>query len=82
MVVYQYNGLSAMERELGLLLFCGDYWEKEIRKEIEDAVSEVCVREESVDDWIRKMLYELNGKKQSRNGGYSSRRRYCDYGDN
>lgn len=74
MAAYSYNDLRAVERELGLLLFCWDYWEEEIRKEIQDAVSEVCVKEESVEDCVRKLLYELNEKRQSRYGGHSRRR--------
>ena len=51
-----YNDLNALERELGLLLFCWDYWEREVRKEIEDAISRVCVKRESVDDCVRRLL--------------------------
>lgn len=75
MVVYSHDDSNAVDRELGLLLFCWDYWEKEIRKEIEDAVSEVCVKRESVDDWVKKLLCEQGQKEYS---GYRRRRWYCD----
>jgi hypothetical protein len=76
MTVYQYNDLTAVERELGLLLFCWDYWKKEIRKEIEDAVSAARGDKKlmSLDKWVRELLYELNEKRRSRYSGHSRRR--------
>ena len=74
MAGYVYNDSMAVERELGLLLFCWDYWKAEARREIEDAVSEVSVKEESVDEWVEKFLCELSEKRQSRYNGHSRKR--------
>lgn len=76
MAVYSHNGLNAVERELGLRLFCRDYWEKEIRKEIEDAVNAARGDKKlmSLDKWVRELLCELNEKRRSRYSGHSRRR--------
>ncbi len=76
MVGYVYNDSNAVERELGLLLFCWDYWKKEIRKEIEDAVSEVSGDKKlrSLDKWVKELLAELNEQRRMRYSGHSRRR--------
>lgn len=66
MAGYVYNDVRAVKRELGLWLFCWDYWKKEIRKEIEGAVSEAGGGKDrmSLDEWVGELLCELNEKRK------------------
>ncbi len=75
MTGYVYNDVRSVKRELGLWLFCWDYWKREVRKEIEGAVSEAGGGKEriSLDEWVKELLDELNEKRKDSGDRESNR---------